>query len=122
LLQQIAQRQARDEAQARADAEARKTQTAKVYADFAPKLKQLYDYSIGQASTVENAVANRLAGVGQTDTEALRQKLVAMGAPDVDAQVAQATKDYQGSNAADFSKGMSDVGRLISNSASDQAD
>jgi hypothetical protein len=90
--------------------------TDQAYANARDPLANVYNSAIKQGTELENAVSNRLKGVGDTRTADFAARLAQMGAPQTGAAEELATK-YKGADAAGFAKGMNDVGRLVSRGA-----
>jgi hypothetical protein len=90
--------------------------TDQAYASARDPLANVYNSAIRQGTELENAVSNRLKGVGDTRGTDFAARLAQMGAPQTGAAQELATT-YKGADAAGFAKGMNDVGRLVSRGA-----
>jgi hypothetical protein len=90
--------------------------TDQAYASARDPLANVYNSAIQQGTELENAVSNRLKGVGDSRSSDFAARLAQMGAPQTGAAQELATK-YKGADAAGFAKGMNDVGRLVSRGA-----
>jgi hypothetical protein len=116
LLADIARRYAEQRSAAMQRQRATAAATQQAYTAAREPLANVYNSAIGQATTLENAVSNRLKGQGESRTADFAAKLAQMGAPETGAAQELATT-YQGADAAGFASGMSDVGRLVSRGA-----
>lgn len=116
LLAEITRRYEQQRQEAAARTAATQAATQKAYADARDPMANLWNSAIQQGTTLENAVSNRLKGVGDTRGADFAAKLAAMGAPQTGAAQELATT-YQGADAAKFASGMNDVGRLVSRGA-----
>lgn len=116
LLDQIRQRYERQRQESIARQQATQAATQQAYAQARDPMANLWNSAIGQATTLENAVSNRLKGVGDSRGTDFAAKLAQIGAPETGAAQELATT-YQGADAANFASGMSDVGRLVSRGA-----
>jgi hypothetical protein len=90
--------------------------TDQAYASARDPMANLWNSAIQQGTELENAVSNRLKGIGDTRGTDFAARLAQMGAPQTGAAQELATT-YKGADAAGFAKGMNDVGRLVSRGA-----
>lgn len=121
ILRAIAQRQIREEERARADSAAQLAATQRAYSDAVAPTKAIYDTAIGQASTLNESVANRLAGQGQVDAKALADRLAQIGAPGASQTSSDLGKAYTSAAAVGSAKDTAEVQNLVSRSAEQQA-
>jgi hypothetical protein len=116
ILQQINAQYQRERDAAIARQQQMAAATDQAYASARDPLANVYNSAIQQGTELENAVSNRLKGVGDSRGTDFAARLAQMGAPQTGAAQELATK-YKGADAAGFAKGMNDVGRLVSRGA-----
>jgi hypothetical protein len=116
ILQQINAQYQRERDAAIARQQQMAAATDQAYASARDPLANVYNSAIQQGTELENAVSNRLKGVGDSRSSDFAARLAQMGAPQTGAAQELATK-YKGADAAGFAKGMNDVGRLVSRGA-----
>jgi hypothetical protein len=116
ILQQINAQYQRERDAAIARQQQMAAATDQAYASARDPLANVYNSAIQQGTELENAVSNRLKGVGDSRTTDFASRLAQMGAPQTGAAQELATT-YKGADAAGFAKGMNDVGRLVSRGA-----
>ncbi len=121
ILEMLKRRQEQEEGRTRGVAEATATGMDKAYAAAREPLQGVYNSAIGQATAIEEAVSKRLQGEGAEAGQDFAAKLAAMGAPTQAQSSAQLATDYKGANAAEYAKGMGDVGSLVSRGAEARA-
>ncbi len=116
ILQQINAQYQRERDAAIARQQQMASATDQAYASARDPLANVYNSAIKQGTELENAVSNRLKGVGDSRGADFASRLAAMGAPQTGAAEELQTT-YKGADAAGFAKGMNDVGRLVSRGA-----
>ena len=121
ILRAIAERQIREEERAKADSAVQLAATQKAYSDAVAPTKAIYDTAIGQASTLNESVANRLAGQGQVDAKQLGERLALIGAPGGGQSSTDLGKAYTSAAAIGSAKDTSEVQSLVSRGAEQQA-
>lgn len=117
ILNILTQRQAADEANARAVAQQNKRDLDASYAAQGPMIDKSYDQAIASNSVLEDAVAKHLQASGTGATTDLKKQLEFLGAPGADAEVAKLADVWKGAGGAEYATGTSDIQNLVSDKA-----